>query len=239
MTFRAALVLILALLFAGSSFLSDFGGYDSTQLPVPLEDPPMQPAGWAFAIWGPIYLWLIASAAFGLVLRRRAPHWDATRWPLALSLLIGVPWLSVAEAGTPAAPLWATVMIVGMWAGAVAALMRSPPRDRPWLREAIGLYAGWLTAATAVSFGLVGAGWGVAMGPEGWAVAAILVAVVVGASVLTRVRSWAFAAALAWALVGVAVRNDLSGPPAWVALGAALLVGALALAGPRAARGTA
>jgi hypothetical protein len=63
---------------------------------VPVDDPPIQPAGWAFAIWGVIYLWLVASAGYGLFKRDVDPGWDATRWPLFVSLGIGASWIAVA-----------------------------------------------------------------------------------------------------------------------------------------------
>jgi hypothetical protein len=50
-----------------------FTGFDPDQMPVPVDDPPIQPAGWAFAIWGVIYLWLLASAGFGLFKRDTTP----------------------------------------------------------------------------------------------------------------------------------------------------------------------
>lgn len=232
MKLRAWLILGLTLAFAASSLLSDFGGYDAGQLPVPLADPPMQPAGWAFAIWGPIYLWLAASAAYGLLRRAEDPWWDATRLPLGVSLLVGVPWLSVAEGPSAAAPLWATVMIVAMWAGAVSALLRAPERDAAdvWLlRAPVGLYAGWLTAATAVSFGLVGAGWGVWMGPFGWTAATLLLALAVALSVMRARPLPAYGAAVAWAFAGLAARNGWTTALGLAALAAALLTGLLAI----------
>ena len=59
----AVLTFILALAFALAPALTNpFTGFTADQLPVPQIDPPIQPAGYAFAIWGLIYLWLIASA---------------------------------------------------------------------------------------------------------------------------------------------------------------------------------
>ena len=72
----AVVVLVMALAFGASSFIvPDFGGFDADQFPVPQEDPAVQPAGYAFAIWAVIYLWLLAGAAFGLVARATAPDW--------------------------------------------------------------------------------------------------------------------------------------------------------------------
>ena len=49
----AALTLILSVAFAASPFLvPGFGGFDPNQFPVPQINPSMQPAGYAFSIWG-------------------------------------------------------------------------------------------------------------------------------------------------------------------------------------------
>ena len=211
MRLRALLVLIATLAFVGSPLLvPGFGGYEPSQFPVPLEDPPVQPAGYAFSIWGPIYLWLLVSAGYGLWRRADVAAWDATRIPLLISLAVGAIWLPVAVAS----PLWATLLIWVMLGGALGALLRTPREDRFLLREALGLYAGWLTAASAVSIGLIASGWGLPpFGPEGWALAALTLGLVIAVATLWRLPSPAYGGAVVWALIAVTVRNgaDLVG----------------------------
>lgn len=97
------LVVIAVLAFVASPFLfGQFGGYPPELFPVPQDDPPVQPAGWAFSIWGVIYAWLVASAAFGLVARRSTPDWTAMRLPLLASLVMGFsgfPWRAMPRSG--------------------------------------------------------------------------------------------------------------------------------------------
>lgn len=218
---RAFTVLILSLLFAGAPLLTPgFGGYDPSQFPVDLGDPPMIPAGWAFAIWGAIYLWLIVSAGYGMARRAGDARWDATRLPLIVSFACGVPWLSVATAS----PVWATVLIWPMTIAAIVALLRAPDRDRWLLRAPLGLYAGWLTAASVVSTGTLGAGFGVAAGPVPWALATVAAATAIGLWVLRRKRAPAYGAALVWALTAITARNGLD------AVGVAALAAALGAA---------
>ena len=223
MTFRAGLTLLLVIAFAAAPVLTPgFGGYEPSQFPVPIEEPPVQPAGYAFSIWGPIYAWLVVSGAYGLWRRRDDAEWDATRLPLILSLAVGVFWLAVAQAS----PIWATVLIWVMLAGAIAALLRTPNRDLWLLRAPVGLYAGWLTAASAVSLGLLAAGWAVPpFGPIGWAFAALGVAVVAAVPTLLRRPSLAYGAAVAWGLAAVTARNGAN------ALGIVAALAALAIAG--------
>ncbi|MEM1267936.1 MAG: hypothetical protein AAGI50_18165 [Pseudomonadota bacterium] len=220
---QAVILLVTALAFALAPFLSpSFAGFDPDDFPIPQVDPPAVPAGYAFAIWGVIYLWLIAHAAFGLLARGRDPAWRSVRLPLFLSLGTGVTWLMVARAS----PVTATAMILVMLFGALLALLRTPRQD-PWLLAGpIALYAGWLTAASAVSIALVGGGHGVLFTAEVWAWIALGLAAATGVAVIWGGRVHpAYALALLWALAAVAVRNGLS-----ALSGAALLAGIALLA---------
>ena len=137
MTIRAILVLILSLAFAASPLLvPGFGGFETSQFPVPLEDPPVQPAGYAFGIWGVIYLWLIAMGGYGAWMRRADAAWDATRPPLIVSLAVGAVWLPVAQASA----VWATVLIWAMLGGALVALARAPERASNFALDADGAF---------------------------------------------------------------------------------------------------
>lgn len=224
MSFRAALVLLLALTFATSPlFVDGFAGFDPTQFPVPIEQPPVQPAGYAFAIWGPIYLWLIVMACFGVIARRHDPAWDATRLPLIVSFGVGTFWLAVAVAS----PIWATVLIWIMLISALAALLRTPRTDRFLLRAPIGLYAGWLTAASCVSLGITLPSYGIGpFGPEGWAIAALSLGLAIAVAILRVVPSLAYGIAVVWALIGVFAQNGAS-LVGFFAIGAAVVVAAL------------
>ena len=174
---KAILTLTAAIAFASSPlWTSGFGGFSPDSYPNPQNDPPVQPAGYAFSIWGVIYLWLIVSAGFGLVARADDAGWDRVRWPLIVSLVVGTPWISVAQMS----PVLATIMIWVMLIAALAAMIRAPKADRWLLSAPLGLYAGWLTAASFVALGLLGAGYGIAMAEIGWAWAGLLGAMVLG-----------------------------------------------------------
>lgn len=217
------LVLLASLAFALSPLLSSgFNGFAPDQFPVPQIDPPVQPAGYAFAIWGLIYLWLIAGAVFGIRDRATDPDWEPMRPALTVSLLIGAGWIPVAQLS----PLWATVLIWAMLATAVMALLRAGKADHAWLRAPIGLYAGWLTAASSVALGLMLAGHGI-LSAQMAAYAGITLALLLALGVQAmRPDTPAYPAAVIWALVGVGVSN-LDGPNwsvlALVALGLAVL----------------
>ncbi|WP_324753973.1 hypothetical protein [Roseovarius sp. Pro17] len=220
------LVLIAAIAFALSPLLAPgFGGFDANQFPIPQVEPPVQPAGYAFAIWGLIYLWLIVGAAYGLWKRRDDAGWAAMRVPLFISLAVGFVWLPVAQASA----VWATILIWVMWAFAMVATLRTPRAGGvdAWLgRAPVALYTGWLTAASSVSLGLMAAGYG----GMNQVLAAILALVIAfGLAVLiARQRPDAFGllSGVIWALIGVCVQNWQGGAASVLiiaAIGAALL----------------
>ena len=201
---KTLLVGITALAFAASPLLSDgFGGFRPDQFRVPQIDPPVVPAGYAFSVWGLLYLWLVAGAAYGLLKRKTDQDWDAMRLPLALSLGVGAVWIPVAQAS----PFWATVLIWVMWAGAARAMVTAGTNDRLWQRSPIALYAGWLTAASLVSLTLLlaGNGW---VGSTTAALAAIVSAFFL-ASWVQRLRpdTPEYTITVAWALVGIVMGN--------------------------------
>lgn len=228
---KAALLAAAAAAFAAAPLAMPFQGFDPELFPVPQQDPPIQPAGYAFAIWGPIYLWLLVSAVFGLLRRTDAPGWDAARWPLTGSLVIGTAWLAVAQAS----PVWATVLIWAMLALALLALARAPVADRWLFRAPVALYAGWLTAASWVAIGLVGAGYGIGPGAQGWAFGGLAAALAMAALVQWRLAgSPVYAAAVCWGLVGVAVANSGKSPGlVALSLGGAVALAAIAALGAR------
>lgn len=226
------LTLALAIAFGVSPWLSSgFGGFYRESFPVQAARWPAQPAGWAFSIWGVIYLGLILMTAWTIVQPRETPGWSRVAWPLGGSLLIGAFWI---EAATRA-PVLATAMILPMAGLAILAMVRA---GADWRATApLGLYAGWLTAASGVAVSVVLTGHGVL--PAGAAAILLLVAVLVVALAVAaaRPRIWTYRIGVGWALFGIIAANLAAGDWTMVALGA---LGIVALAGfdrlrPRAA----
>jgi hypothetical protein len=202
---KAWLTLVFTVSFVSSpAFTAPFSGFRADQLPIPQIEPPVQPAGYAFSIWGLIYGWLVVSACYGVYARRRDEAWDRVRGPLLLSLGAGTPWLAVANRSA----IWATVLIFVMAVLAIAALQRSSSADRWWLRVPVAIFAGWLTAASFVSLGSTAAGYGVLTGGLGWAFLGIALALGVAVLVQRRVPGApAYGGTVIWALVGIMVAN--------------------------------
>ncbi|MBD3662460.1 tryptophan-rich sensory protein [Sulfitobacter aestuariivivens] len=218
----AILTLLLAIAFAASPYFVDsFNGFDPNQFPVPQDNPPVQPAGYAFAIWGAIYLWLILGAAWGLFKARQDGQWHDMRLPLCLSLAVGSTWLWVATQS----PVWAAVLIWVMLLSALGALFVAPVRDRAWAAYPVGLYAGWLSAASCVSLGLLAAGYGY-LDENIAGLIFVALAALIGAAVQAALgRTPTYGIAVIWALIAVIVANWTDARDvAYVALAGAVIV---------------
>jgi hypothetical protein len=225
----AVLTFIVTATFVGSPLVTaPFSGFREDQLPIPQIDPPVQPAGWAFSIWGVIYAWLVVSAVFGLWRRRGDADWNAARRPLILCLGIGSFWLSIANLSA----IWATVTIFMMAVSAISAAAAAPQRDR-WLMQApVAILAGWLTAASFVSLGSTAAGHGLLTGSLGWAWIGILGALATGITVQRWLpRAPEYGLTLVWALGGLIAANLERHPAvaALAALGIVVVLGTILL----------
>ena len=205
----ALMTFLLAIGFAVSPFfVSGFNGFSPDQFPIPQDKPPVQPAGYAFSIWGLIYVWLIVGMGWGLWKRREDYLWHDMRLPLALSLFVGCFWLAVAVAS----PVWASVLIWVMLITALYALFRSPREDRGFAALPVGLYAGWLSAASCVSLGLLAAGYGWMSGPTAGLVFVGLAIVIAAGVQSSLMRAPTYGIGVIWALVAVVVANMATAP---------------------------
>ena len=221
---RSILTLLFTTTFVASPyFTSPFSGFQADQLPIPQIDPPIQPSGYAFAIWGLIYGWLVVSALFGVWQRPQDHGWNRMRSPLIISLALGTPWLWIANQSA----IGATVLIFAMAIAAIIAALCAPSSDRWLARVPVSIYAGWLTAASFVSLGSTAAGYGVLFGSLGWAFAGITGALVVTLIVQRSDKTdLAYGLTVIWALIGIVVANGLTSA---VTVAAAVGIAAIAL----------
>ncbi len=226
---NAWLTLIAALAFGLAPFVTDgFAGFRPEQFPIPQDDAPIQPAGFAFSIWSVIYLWLLLFAVNGVLRHRDDLDWEPVWMPMTLSMGMGAAWIKVATLSV----VWATVLIWAMLLTALWAMFAARDIAPKWSAALpIGLYAGWLTAASLVSIGLVGAGYGLWLSQVQWAGAMLVVAFALGSSLSRAAHQvWTYPAALCWAATGIVVAN-LNGETTvvWLAGGVAVVFAALSL----------
>lgn len=205
MTLRAILLILATLAFGIAPFVTPpFTGYDPSDFPVQIADPSVQPAGYAFSIWSAIYLWLIAHAIYGFWKRAHSADWDEVRIPLLASLLIGTVWLAIANAF----PLLATIGILFMLATAMVAFLQADEFYDRWMLSApLAIYAGWLSAAAAVSVGVALAGYGLLGDSESAVVMIAIVVAVAGMVQWLRPYMPVYGITVVWALIGIIVSN--------------------------------
>jgi hypothetical protein len=226
-----ALILLLATIAFGiAPFVTPpFTGYDPSLFPVKIGRPAIQPAGYAFAIWSVIYLWLILHAVYGLWRRAEAPAWTASRLPLTVAVAVGVVWLWIAGQSA----IWGTVTIWIMAGGALGAFLRAPTEPDRWLLSGpLAIIAGWLTAAAAVSTGVLIAGYGLLSNST---LALAMLVLVLGLALVVqgrKPRMPVYGLTVVWALVGVIVANRVDTPlvAGAAAVGAVVMLGGVALA---------
>jgi len=231
MKIRALLLLIVTAAFGAAPFLTPpFTGYDPALFPVQIARPSIQPAGYAFSIWGLIYLWLFVHAILSVWKHGANPAWDRPRLPLIAAIGLGSIWLSIA----PVAPILATVVIWIMAATAITAFLRADTETDRWLLSApIAILAGWLSAAAAVSTGVVIAGYG-------WlsdtTTAALMIAITLALATWTqrqKPRMPVYGLTVIWALIGITVVNAGLNPTIAILAGIGIALMALTLRATR------
>lgn len=195
----------------------------------------LQVAGYAFSIWGLLYLGLLVYAG-----RQALPQTgeslliNGLGWPSAVAMFgIGM-WIIAAALNLKAASvviIFASLLALLVPLLANARAIRTTgvmDRDRWFLIWPLAALAGWLTVAaplnlitTATAFDALPA----FASPTAWAIVAIVVVALVAIEVTLYLRTLAYSLPIAWGLVGAFVaeqeRNPMLG---FTALGAAFLL---------------
>lgn len=198
------------------------------------------PAGWAFAIWFPIYLGLGAYAIYQALPAQRAnPRLRSIGWLFVLSCVFNCAWIFLWHYNRFPATL---LLMVGLLVTLIAIYLRLnvnrvpvSPGERWLVHVPLSLYLGWITVATIanatqVLYYLGWSGWGIS--PEVWAVIMLVVATAIAALVAYTRCDIVYLAVLIWAFIGIAIKQAATQPvaiAAWLAAAAvaAMIVGTL------------
>lgn len=173
------------------------------------------PVGWAFSIWGVIYALAIGQAIAVLV---RGADSVSRRQQIGLLVLYlgGALWIVLA--GLDSSEATAAALVLMFVAATIAVLTVARERIEPgWLAEltraAVGLYAGWVTAAVFlnISTALVDTDV-VEADVVSWQLVVLVVAAVVLLAVVVATGGIiTYAAAGVWAMIGIAVTGNSDG----------------------------
>jgi hypothetical protein len=198
------------------------------------------PAGYVFAIWGIIYIGLIAYAVYqALPAQRENPRLQATGWWVVLGGLANCAWIFLWHyeqfVGTLAAMLILLVTLIVVYLGLGIGRTKVTSGETWTVRIPFSIYLGWITVATVANvsdvldflkwnqFGINAMAWMVI----------ILGAVLIIAVLMNFLkRDVAYALVILWALAGIAVKFPQAGIvtiATWITFGlvAASLVAAI------------
>lgn len=199
------------------------------------------PAGWAFSIWGPIFLGSLAFAIYGAWRGLASPLVQRLGWlPFALFALAAC-W----ELYVPLRSLdWISWLVLLAQFGIGVRLVYVLDAARPLsiletivVRAPLTVYAGWIAAAMCVSLPSTLRFHGLEMPPEGLlglSLGMIALAAVGAAWVAWAAGGCLYAAPVVWALAAVIAANQGAGGVETIAFAAG--VGAAILAATSAAR---
>lgn len=193
----------------------------------------LTPAGYAFSIWGLIFLSLSIYAVWQLLPAQRTVGLpDAVARPLTLASLATASWvvlfayeLIIPSVVTMLVILGALIVVYGR------ARRRTIDRKAPsWASLPFGLYLGWISVASTINLiiGLRQLGWQTGENVTVLLTLVLLAVVVVLALLLSRrFQEETIALVVAWALVAIWVARRAEYPElAWAALiGAVLAAG--------------
>jgi hypothetical protein len=173
------------------------------------------PANYAFAIWGLIYIGLIAFGIYQLQpTQRRNPRLQRSGYLLALACLAQCIWIYLFLARL--FPL-STIAMLGILIPLIVMYQRLGIGQQPVSRQArwlidipIGIYLGWISVATIVNVAIAlysfnWDGWGIS--PSVWTVIMMIVSAIIATLVLIQRNDRAYAAVIVWALVAIAIRQ--------------------------------
>ena len=192
------------------------------------------PANYAFAIWGLIYLGLIAYGTYQL---RPAQRGNPTIRRVDLLLIMAclaqmawvylftlrLFWLSVVAMLGILLPLMGAYLHLEIGRARVS-------QEQKWLVQVpFSLYLSWISVATIVNIAaaLYNSGWsGWGISAAGWTVIMLILGMVIGGIIAMQRTDVAFTLVFVWAYVAIAIRqlNDpVNDPAIWMTAAAAAI----------------
>lgn len=189
------------------------------------------PANYAFAIWGLIYLGLIAYGVYQLRPAQRSHPTIRRVDPLLIIACIAqIAWVYLFTLRL----FWLSVVaMLGILLSLIGAYLQLSigrervPRERQWLVQMpFSIYLGWISVATIVNIAsaLYTSGWdGWGIRAESWTIIMLILGAVIAAIVAIQRADTAFTLVFVWAYVAIAIRQ-LNAPSIGITAGVSAIV---------------
>ncbi|MHC5037398.1 MAG: tryptophan-rich sensory protein [Planctomycetota bacterium] len=193
------------------------------------------PAGYAFSIWGLIYLGLIAYGLFqSLPSQRENPRLRRAGYALAFTGIVNAAWLSCWHherfVFSVAVMFLLLLTLIFIYLRLEVGRVRVGRIEQVCIHAPVSIYLGWITVATIANVSitlthLAWDGWG--LSPQAWTLVMLGVAVCIATGIAFSRGDAAFLLVLVWAFIGIAVRQAQTPLVAVGAVVAAALTGLL------------
>ncbi len=201
------------------------------------------PASYAFAIWGLIYVGLLAYGIYQLrPAQRRNPTMQRVNWLLISACIAQMVWVYLFTLRLFGLSIVAMVGILLSLMGAYLQLnvgkVRVSREHQRFAHIPFSIYLGWISVATVVNvasalYSAQWQGWGISA--TAWTVTMLLVGAAIAAIVAMQRADVAFTLVFIWAYVAIAVRQ-FANPALWMTAIALAIVLAVVLVLSRAKR---
>ncbi|NAS13895.1 hypothetical protein [Poritiphilus flavus] len=177
--------------------------------------PLVVPEAYAFTIWAPIYLFLIAFPIFQLLKKQEADKsWNEIRVWYSFNVIANGLWLVFASYDWQIGTLLLIVfMLISLFKinGLLLKLKSNGAKVNFWFeRIGFSLYFGWITLATAlnVSTALKFYQWqGFGISEVSWSLLILSVAALIAAATFWKYRDTAYALVVVWAFTALIVKH--------------------------------
>lgn len=173
------------------------------------------PANYAFAIWGVIYLGILAFGIYQLLPNRRDhSRIQKLRFPIIGASIFQSFWIFQFQSRN----YWASVILmIGILLSLITAFLASRQdgdrlsREEKWLIQIpFSIYLGWISVASIVNIAsaLYSNHWdGLGISPVIWTVLLSAMSTAIAVLIILRYKDIAFTSVILWALVAIAARQ--------------------------------
>jgi hypothetical protein len=173
------------------------------------------PANYAFAIWAPIYLGLVALGIYQIQpAQRHNPSLQRGGYLLVFACIAQCAWIYLFLARlfplSVVAMLGILIPLIVLYQRLEIGKQHVSPAQQWFIQIPISIYFGWITVAIVVNASLAlysinWDGWGIA--PAIWAVIMMLVSGAITTQVIIKHHDTAYMLVIVWALIAIGIRH--------------------------------